>query len=97
MSTNITQPPTPSKSGARRTNALPSGYMLDEYRIEAILGAGGFGVTYKAEEEKPQTDYDKLLAELEDIKEKYRTEHASAQALRGRILAAIEQYDTAAE
>lgn len=48
MSTNITQPPTPSKSGARRTNALPSGYMLDEYRIEAILGAGGFGVTYKA-------------------------------------------------
>lgn len=54
-----------------------------------------FGVTYK-EEEKPQTDYDKLVAELEDIKEKYRTEHASAQALRGRILAAVEQYDTAA-
>ena len=54
-----------------------------------------FGVTYK-EEEKPQTDYDKLGAELEDIKEKYRTEHASAQALRGRILAAVEQYDTAA-
>lgn len=48
MSTNITQPPTPSKSGARRTNALPSGYLLDEYRIDAILGAGGFGVTYKA-------------------------------------------------
>lgn len=22
--------------------------MLDEYRIDAILGAGGFGVTYKA-------------------------------------------------
>lgn len=48
MSTHITQPPTPSKSGARRTNALPSGYLLDEYRIDAILGAGGFGVTYKA-------------------------------------------------
>jgi serine/threonine protein kinase len=48
MSTNNIQPPMPSKSGARRTNALPSGYMLDEYRIEAILGAGGFGVTYKA-------------------------------------------------
>ena len=48
MNTNITQPPTPSKSGARRTNALPSGYHLDEYRIDAILGAGGFGVTYKA-------------------------------------------------
>ena len=48
MNTNMTQPPTPSKSGARRTNALPSGYHLDEYRIDAILGAGGFGVTYKA-------------------------------------------------
>ena len=49
MSTNTTQPPsTPTKSGAHRTNALPSGYVLDEYRIEAILGAGGFGVTYKA-------------------------------------------------
>lgn len=52
-----------------------------------------FGVTYKAEE---KTDYDKLLAELEELKDKYNTEHASAQALRGRILAAIEQYDTAA-
>ncbi len=48
MSTNITHPPTLSKSGARRANALPSEYLLDEYRIEAILGAGGFGVTYKA-------------------------------------------------
>ncbi len=39
---------TPSKSGVRRANALPSGCMLDEYRIDSILGAGGFGVTYKA-------------------------------------------------
>ena len=55
-----------------------------------------FGVTYKAEEEKPQTDYERLLAELEEVKEKYRVEYASAQALRARILAAVEQYDTAA-
>ncbi len=48
MSTNITHPPTLSKSGPHRTNALPSGYVLDEYRIEVILGAGGFGITYKA-------------------------------------------------
>ncbi len=49
MSTNTTQQPSkPHKSGAHRTNALPSGYVLDEYRIDAILGAGGFGVTYKA-------------------------------------------------
>ena len=43
-----TQPTTPSKSGARRANALPSACLLDEYRIDSILGAGGFGVTYKA-------------------------------------------------
>ena len=29
-------------------NALPAGYMLHEYRIERVLGAGGFGVTYLA-------------------------------------------------
>ncbi|MCB1826498.1 MAG: protein kinase [Candidatus Competibacteraceae bacterium] len=45
---DITSPTTPSKSGSRRANALPSDYMLDEYRIDSILGAGGFGVTYKA-------------------------------------------------
>lgn len=44
----MAQPITPSKSGARRANALPSACLLDEYRIDSILGAGGFGVTYKA-------------------------------------------------
>ena len=28
--------------------ALPSGYTLNEYRIESLLGMGGFGVTYLA-------------------------------------------------
>ena len=46
--TNTANPATPSKGGTRRANALASGCMLDEYRIDAILGAGGFGVTYKA-------------------------------------------------
>lgn len=46
--TTTLNPTTPSKGGTRRTNALPSGCMLDEYRIDSILGAGGFGVTYKA-------------------------------------------------
>lgn len=46
--TAAANPSTPSKSGSRRANALPSHHLLDEYRIDAILGAGGFGVTYKA-------------------------------------------------
>jgi hypothetical protein len=29
-------------------NALPNGYALHEYRIESVLGAGGFGLTYLA-------------------------------------------------
>lgn len=29
-------------------NALPSGFSLHEYRIESVLGAGGFGLTYLA-------------------------------------------------
>lgn len=45
---NLTHPTSPSKGGAHRANALPPGHLLDEYRIESILGAGGFGVTYKA-------------------------------------------------
>ncbi|HTD92087.1 MAG TPA: serine/threonine-protein kinase, partial [Burkholderiales bacterium] len=29
-------------------NALPDGYVLNEYRLESVLGVGGFGVTYLA-------------------------------------------------
>jgi serine/threonine protein kinase len=46
ISPHLTSPP--FRSDSRRANALPSGHLLEEYRIEAILGAGGFGVTYKA-------------------------------------------------
>ena len=29
-------------------NHLPAGHVLNEYRIESVLGAGGLGVTYLA-------------------------------------------------
>lgn len=32
-------------------NALPSGYQLEEYLFERVLGAGGFGITYLALEQ----------------------------------------------
>ena len=39
-------------------NALPAGAMLQEYRIERMLGAGGFGITYLARD----SNLDKLVA-----------------------------------
>src|ERR1044072_9041147 len=33
---------------AEVSNALPAGYTLQEYRIESMLGVGGFGLTYLA-------------------------------------------------
>ena len=38
--------------------ALPVGYMLEEYRIERMLGSGGFGITYLAHD----THLDKRVA-----------------------------------
>ncbi len=29
-------------------NALPAGYVINEYRVESVLGVGGFGITYLA-------------------------------------------------
>ncbi len=34
----------------RHQHALPNGYLFEGYRIEGVLGAGSFGVTYKARE-----------------------------------------------
>jgi formylglycine-generating enzyme required for sulfatase activity/serine/threonine protein kinase len=34
----------------QESNTLPLGYQLEEYRIDSILGTGGFGITYKAQD-----------------------------------------------
>jgi serine/threonine protein kinase len=39
---------TVSMAQATHQNALPIGSMLMEYRLDAVLGAGGFGITYLA-------------------------------------------------
>src|SRR6478735_4302110 len=37
-----------TQAQAQYPNALPLGDMLMEYRLDAVLGVGGFGITYLA-------------------------------------------------
>jgi|GEM_PF-6120786 len=46
---------------AQRQNSLPSYFQLGKFRIESLLGAGGFGITYKA--------WDTALHQIRAIKE----------------------------
>lgn len=54
------------------SNALPRGYRLDEYVIDSVLGTGGFGITYKAQDRK--------LGTWVAIKEYFPQEFASRSA-----------------
>ncbi len=40
---------------SKKSNTLSSGYRLHQYRIESVLGAGGFGITYMAVHEALRT------------------------------------------
>lgn len=48
-------------------DALPPGYNLFEYRIDSVLGQGGFGITYKAQD----TNLDKAVALKEYLPEHF--------------------------
>src|SRR3989304_10054269 len=58
-------------------NSLPLGSMLLEYRLESVLGAGGFGMTYLA--------YDTNLEKKVAIKE-YLPVELAVRALDGSIV-----------
>ena len=58
-----------STAAAQYPNALPVGTMLMEYRVESVLGVGGFGITYLARD----TQLEKQVA----IKEYYPSAQCS--------------------
>ena len=65
-------------------NALPMQSMLHEYRIEQVLGAGGFGITYRARD----TNLDKDVA----IKE-YLPGELAMRASDGNVVAQATQHE----
>jgi serine/threonine protein kinase len=64
-------------------HALPPGYRLHEYRIERVLGHGGFGITYKAEDENLAAK----VAIKEYLPEDFalRDEHSTVRAKTGNV------------
>jgi serine/threonine protein kinase len=65
-------------------NALPMQAMLHEYRIEQVLGAGGFGITYRARD----TNLDKDVA----LKE-YLPGELAMRAPDGNVVAQATQHE----
>src|SRR3954470_16904850 len=54
--------------------ALPSGTLLGDYRLDAVIGHGGFGITYRA--------FDSQLAKVVAIKEYLPVEFAVREGLK---------------
>ena len=66
-------------------NALPPGTRFEEYRLDAVLGSGGFGITYRA--------YDAHLDKFVAIKEYLPSEFAT----RGERYTVVPQSSTDAQ
>ena len=69
-------------------NALPMQSMLLEYRIEQVLGAGGFGITYRARDtnlDKARRDQGVPARRARDARGATATSCAQATRARGRL------------
>lgn len=49
---------------------------------------------YLGDDTQVPSDYDKLVAELADLKEQLQLQHANAQDFRDEILATVAKYET---
>lgn len=74
--------PRPAVAGAEHGNALPIGSTLGEYRLDRVLGAGGFGITYLA--------WDRHLEKQVAIKE-YLPGTLAVRALDGSVVPVATQ------
>ena len=79
-------------SGAHE-NAMPPGYMLHEYRIERVLGAGGFGMTYLAYD----TNLNAQVAVKEYLPRDLTARSAAAPDVRPRDAESNERYQRGLE
>ena len=60
------------------TNALPIGTRVERYVVQAVLGAGGFGITYLAEHE--------LLKKSFAVKEHFPKQFAARDSANGNLI-----------
>src|SRR5262249_38284013 len=68
---------TPRDDAQAHPHALPKGTVIAGYRIEGVLGAGGFGITYKA--------FNPITRQTVAIKEFFPAAIAAARGDGGRL------------
>ena len=81
------------RAGSSHEGAIPVGYMLHEYRIERVLGAGGFGVTYLAHD----TNLDAKVAIKEYLPRELAVRDNKSAAVHPRDAVHAEKYQRGLE